>query len=204
MLTIKNHQIDIENRNLICNIEYPVIQNQINNKLLSYINEKIYEDILTFKEMNIAQHLENKGNLLIFIDYETTLNQYNLISIPIVFSESAKYNRLISYINTYNFDINKDKKIELKDIFESNFDYTSYINNLIEKEIETKFNGITSDQTFYITPQSIVICFSSYELDNQYPGIEEIEIKFKSIKDHLTEYTKNYIMEVQNETTTRI
>lgn len=195
MLTIKNHQIDIENKNLICSIEYPAIQNLQNNKTISNINENIYQDIITFKETNITQHLENKYNLLIFIDYEITLNKNNLISIPIVFSESIKYNRLINYINTYNYDINNNKKIELKDIFKIDFDYKSHINNTIEKQTEKPFKGISSDQTFYITPKSIIICFSSYELDPQYSGIEEFEINFKQIENNLSQYTKELIME---------
>ena len=182
MLTIKNNQIDIENKNLICNIEYPTIQNPLNNNLITYINKTMREDILAFKQVNIDNYLENKYNLLILNNYEITLNKNNLISIPIVFSESEKYSRLINYINTYNYDINKNKKIELSDIFKNKFNYTSYINNLIEKQTDTPFRGILPDQTFYITPNSIVICFSSYELYNLYSDIEEFEIKFKEIE----------------------
>ena len=195
MLTIKNHQIDIENNNLICNIEYPTIQNTSNNNLITYINKTIQEDIITFKEVNIDNYLENKHDLLILANYEITLNKNNLISIPIVFSESEKYSRLINYINTYNYDINKNKKIELSDIFKNKFNYTSYINNLIEKQTDTPFRGILPDQTFYITPNSIVICFSSYELYNLYSGIQGFEIKFKEIEENLSEYTKTQIME---------
>lgn len=196
MLTIKNHQIDIENKNLICSIEYPEIQSNQNNKLIPHINQKIYEDIITFKETNIAQYLENNYNLLIFINYETTLNKNNLISIPIVFSESIKYNRLINYINTYNYDINNNKTIELKELFKNNFDYEAHINNIIEKQTETPFKGITPDQTFYITPKSLIICFSSYELDPQYSGIEEFEINFNQIENHISQFVKDHIMEV--------
>ncbi|MGL5718178.1 MAG: DUF3298 domain-containing protein [Paraclostridium sp.] len=194
MLIIKNHQINREDKHLICNIEYPEIENKNNTPLISAINKTIHEDISTFKDMNLNQHQENKYNLLIFIDYEITLNKNHLISIPIVFSESTKYNRLISYINTYNYDTN-NKKIELKDIFKDNFNYQSYINKHIENETQTIFKGITENQTFYITPQSIIICFSSYELDSQYPGIDEFEIPFKLIKSNLSDYTKKYIME---------
>ena len=195
MLTIKNNQIDIENKNLIYNIEYPTIQNTSNNNLITYINKTMREDILAFKQVNIDNYLENKHNLLILANYEITLNKNNLISIPIVFSESEKYSRLINYINTYNYDINKNKKIELSDIFKNKYNYTSYINNLIEKQTDTPFRGILPDQTFYITPNSIVICFSSYELDNLYSGIQEFEIKFKEIEENLSEYTKTQIME---------
>ena len=195
MLTIKNNQIDIENKNLICNIEYLTIQNTSNNNLITYINKTMREDILAFKQVNIDNYLENKHNLLILANYEITLNKNNLISIPIVFSESEKYSRLINYINTYNYDINKNKKIELRDIFKNKFNYTSYINNLIEKQIDTPFRGILQDQTFYITSDSLVICFSSYELDTLYSGIQEFEIKFKEIEENLSEYTKTQIME---------
>jgi hypothetical protein len=98
MLTIKNNQIDIENNNLICNIEYPTIQNTSNN-------------------------------------------------------------------------------------------------NLIEKQTDTPFRGVLPDQNFYITPNSIVICFSSYELYTLYSGIQGFEIKFKEIEENLSEYTKTQIME---------
>ena len=195
MLTIKDNQIDIENKNLICNIEYPTIQNILNNNLITYINKTIKEDILAFKQVNIDNYLENKHNLLILANYEITLNKKNLISIPIVFSESEKYSRLINYINTYNYDINRNKKIELSDIFKNKFNYTSYINNLIEKQTDIPFRGVLPDQNFYITANSIVICFSSYELDNLYSGIQEFEIKFKEIEENLSEYTKTQIME---------
>ena len=195
MLTIKNNQIDIEYKNLICNIDYPTIQNTSNNNLITYINKTMREDILSFKQVNIDNYLENKHNLLILANYEITLNKKNLISIPIVFSESEKYSRLINYINTYNYDINKNKKIELSDIFKNKFNYTSYINNLIEKQTDIPFRGVLQDQNFYITANSIVICFSSYELDNLYSGIQEFEIKFKEIEENLSEYTKTQIME---------
>ena len=195
MLTIKNIQIYIENKNIICNIEYHTIQNTSNNNQITYINKTMREDILAFKQVNIDNYLENKHNLLILANYEITLNKNNLISIPIVFSESEKYSRLINYINTYNYDINKNKKIELSDIFKNKFNYTSYINSIIEKQTDTPFRGVLPDQNFYITPNSIVICFSSYELDNLYSGIQEFEIKFKEIEENLSEYTKTQIME---------
>ena len=58
MLTIKNNQIDIENKNLICNIEYPTIQNTSNNNLITYINKTMREDILAFKQVNIDNYLD--------------------------------------------------------------------------------------------------------------------------------------------------
>lgn len=195
MLTIQNKKIDIENKHLICNIEYPVIQNNSCNILVQNINQKIYEDIIVFKDININQQIEQKYNLLMFINYEVTLNKNNLVSIPIVFSESTKYNRIISYINTYNYDINNNTKINLKDIFKNEFDFKSYINQSIENKTQERFKGITDNQDFYITPNSIVICFSSYELYSDYPGIEELEIDFKKIKDNLSEYAKKQIME---------
>ena len=156
MLTIKNNQIDIENKNLICNIEYPTIQNTSNNNLITYINKTMREDILAFKQVNIDNYLENKHNLLILANYEITLNKNNLISIPIVFSESEKYSRLINYINTYNYDINKNKKIELRDIFKNKFNYTSYINNLIEKHLKVTWLPVEFAKPPEITALSLV------------------------------------------------
>ena len=52
MLVVEEKLLEIEEPNLICSLNYPVIRllNKENN-FINYINKKIYEDVLCFKEV---------------------------------------------------------------------------------------------------------------------------------------------------------
>lgn len=177
MLKIEKSYIDEEYENLNCIIEYPVITNLNNNSFIEYINKKIHDDILIFKEVSAEEYMYSSDNITVFIDFKVHLNKNNIISISIIFSELYNFNKIINYINTYNFDLKRKRELLIEDIFNKT--------ELIENNI---------DQKFYITKDYISIVFSSYENKDTF-DIDEIKINFKDNESDISNYIKSYIME---------
>ena len=128
MLIIENRIIEKEEKSVRYTLNYPVIKllNKENN-FINFINKKIYEDVLCFKEVVQQILSEDESNILINLltEYTVTFNENNIISIPIEFNQFiGLYN--ISYINSYNYDFNLEKEIKLKDIFDKGIDYKKF------------------------------------------------------------------------------
>ena len=207
MLIIENRIIEKEEKSVRYTLNYPVIKllNKENN-FMNFINKRIYEDVLCFKEVVQQILSEDESNILtnLLTEYTVTFNENNIISIPIEFNQFiGLYN--ISYINSYNYDFNLEKEIKLKDIFDKVIDYKKFLTNTIrlqlsgrleycEKEIEDELINlihsieIYEDQPFYLESDGLVICFSSYEMGNSITNILEFKIMYEDAIDYFSEY----------------
>ena len=201
MLFIEDKKIKSENKLVGFYLSYPVIENK--SSFISKINDIIYKDIENFKELvtgtlnkPIIKSFDYKINAL--SEYKVNLNKNQIISISIDFSQLiGLYD--ITYVNSYNYDIDLNREIKLKDLFKKDEDYIDIINYFILKEIDEylydKFKGISDNNTFYITKEYLVICFSSYELDKNYSVALEFKIPIDEIKNYLSDYMINNILE---------
>ncbi len=207
MLIIENRIIEKEENSVRYTLNYPIIKllNKENN-FINFINKKIYEDVLCFKEVVQQILSEDESNILINLltEYTVTFNENNIISIPIEFNQFiGLYN--ISYINSYNYDFNLEKEIKLKDIFDKVIDYKKFLTDTIklqlsrkleccEKEIEDELINfiysieIYEDQPFYLESDGLVICFSSYEMGNSITNILEFKVMYEDAIDYFSDY----------------
>ena len=205
MLIIENRIIEKEEKSVRYTLNYPIIKllNKENN-FINFINKKIYEDVLCFKEVVQQILSEDESNILINLltEYTVTFNENNIISIPIEFNQFiGLYN--ISYINSYNYDFNLEKEIKLKDIFDKVIDYKKFLTDTIklqlsrkleccEKEIEDELIiysiEIYEDQPFYLESDGLVICFSSYEMGNSITNILEFKVMYEDAIDYFSDY----------------
>lgn len=207
MLIIENRIIEREEKSVRYILNYPIIKllNKENN-FINFINKKIYEDVLCFKEVVQQILSEDESNILINLltEYTVTFNENNIISIPIEFNQFiGLYN--ISYINSYNYDFNLEKEIKLKDIFDKVIDYKKFLTDTIklqlsrkleccEKEIEDELINliysieIYEDQPFYLESDGLVICFSSYEMGNSITNILEFKVMYEDAIDYFSDY----------------
>ena len=104
MLKIDTRLIEKEDEYLKYSLNYPVID--LNNKFVEYVNEDMYYSILTFKDV-IREILEDEEvNTVVDLlsDFDITYNENDIVSIAIEYSQFIGTNH-ISYINTYNYDI---------------------------------------------------------------------------------------------------
>lgn len=210
MLTIKNALLDND-------LNYPVI-NKTNN-YINYINTKIQEDVICFKEVIKEILIEEKSNIPLNLKstYKITFNKNNIISIPMEFTQFIEqYN--INYINTYNYDFNLEKEIKIKDIFNEILDYKTFLSNLIKIQmtlmledssnkqdineydlINMIFNlEIYEDQAFYLEDDGLVICISSYEMGSGSNNVLEFKIMYEDAIDYFSEYFLREILLYMN------
>lgn len=207
MLIIEEMILEKEEKHIKYILNYPIIKllNKENN-FINFINKKIYEDVLCFKEVVQQILSEDESNILINLltEYTVTFNENNIISIPIEFNQfTGLYN--ISYINSYNYDFNLEKEIKLKDIFDKGIDYKKFLTDTIklqlsrkleccEKEIEDELINliysieIYEDQPFYLESDGLVICFSSYEMGNSITNILEFKVMYEDAIDYFSDY----------------
>ncbi|MGL6106008.1 DUF3298 domain-containing protein [Romboutsia sp.] len=209
MLSIKTLNIEEKNQLVIYNLNYPFIESdEHDQKIINYINEVIYQDIISFKDV-VEQELESlisRRNYLSYIntEYQVSFNKNNLISLTIEFSQLAGLQN-ITYSNSYNYDLESGKQIKLRDIFKQGIDYETLLNSSIKKELET-MECVTDeigeeeirdyldnliicyDQNFYIEYDGIAIYFSSYELDQSVSEVVAFKIPFKYCIDYLSKY----------------
>lgn len=92
----------------------------------------------------------------------------------------------------YNIDKTKGTKLNLKDLFNNNYDYKGIIDKEINKQIKKDpdkyftgkegFNGIKDNQDFYIREDTVVIYFGLYEIAPYVAGIIEFNIPVKLFK----------------------
>ena len=207
MLIIEDRIIEKEEKSVRYILNYPIIKlSNKENDFMNFINKKIYEDVLCFKEVVQQVLSEEESDTLINLltEYTVTFNENNIISIPIEFNQFiGLYN--ISYINSYNYDFNLEKEIKLKDIFDELIDYKKFLNNIIKLQLSMKLEDcdkeieedlinliysieIYEDQAFYLESDGLIICFSSYEMGNSITNILEFKIMYEDAIDYFSDY----------------
>ena len=211
MLSIQTLNIDKKDNLAVYNLNYPIITLNKEKTIINDINQKIYKDIIAFKTSteDILELMPRGNKQISYIntEYYISYNDNGIISIPIEFSQlDGLYST--SYINSYNYDINLEKEINLEDIFNSDIDYIKLITNKIESRISELEKELSIEKyimvldylkdiilcdnpDFCICKDGIIICFSSYELDTSIPDISTFKITFKEDRS----YFSNYIIE---------
>ena len=213
MVSIQTSSIEKKDNLSVYNLNYPIIKSDNGKNIINHINHRIYEDIIAFKS-SIEGIESSKNNNLSCINtyYYITYNNNGIISIPIEFSQlDGLYN--ISYINSYNYDINLEKEIDIKDVFNSEIDYMEIIAKKIDNKIKELSRELSIDKyimvldylkdiifsdnpTFYISKDGIVICFSSYELDPSISDLSTFKISFKEDRNYLSNYIIEKIIDI--------
>ena len=216
MVLIQTSSIKKKDNLSVYNLNYPIIKSDNKKDIINNINKKIYEDIISFKAsiediLDIIP-IKNKCLSCINTDYYISYNNNDIISIPIEFSQIDElYN--ISYINSYNYDINLEKEITLEDIFDPTIDYINLIANKIENKIKKLSKDLSIDKyimlldylkdivlsdnpTFYIDNEGIIICFSSYELDPTIYDISTFKIYFNEDRKYLSKYIIDKVVDI--------
>ena len=212
MLLIQTSKIEKKDNLSVYNLNYPIIKSDDEKNIINHINNRIYEDIIAFKSV-VEDIVDINNNHLSFIstNYYIKYNNNGIISIPIEFTQvDGLYN--ISYINSYNYDINLEKEINIKDLFKSEVDYMKIINKKIDSKIKELSRNISLDKyimvldylkdiiysddpTFYISKDGIVICFSSYELDSSIEDISTFQISFIEDINYLSKYIRERVID---------
>ncbi|WP_066890099.1 DUF3298 and DUF4163 domain-containing protein [Clostridium nigeriense] len=157
-------------------------ENNINNEILSWANNWIKDTKDTSNELKPTIPYEMQSRYVLTNDKE-------ILSFYIDYYQFSGGAHGITTRNMYNININTGDKVMLKDLFQEGYDYKTFINNEIYKEINKHpeyyftgkegFNGIKDDQGFYINNEKIIIHFPYYEIAPYVTGMPEFEIDYK-------------------------
>lgn len=171
-------------------ISYPVVDNTENKENISNINNVIINEVgELFKSQALVDGVTDFNQ--IFGDYEVTLNESGILSI--LFSMYIYVNRAAHGYTKYSsatINIENGRVYSFSDLFNPKVNYTSVLNELAKQYIEqnnitliNKYNGITPDQKYYLTPTSLVIYYQVYDYTPYVYGLFKIEIPYEKIKN---------------------
>lgn len=197
------------------NVIYPSIEfmESDNNKI---VNEKIQKSILgsqkelkkeSFEQAQDSQKFGFDPAIYFYTtNYEVRKNDENFLSLTLLKSMYTGGAHGMAVMESLNWDLKNQEELKLKDLFKSDYDYASKINEEIKNQIQKinefdksqskiesreyyprfqGFTGISSDQNFYLTSNSIIIYFGQYEIGSYAEGMPEFEIPMKKLEKGL-------------------
>ncbi len=180
-------------------IKIPRIEGIKDKNLENKINKNFENRALAFKEdvedlskkyENKTNQLENMRKFVCKSNFEVSYNNNNILSVPVIYYQYTGGAHGVYSKKTYNVNLKTGEELFLKDLFKDNFDYKKLIDEGIRNNIneepknyfQDSFKGISDNQDFYITNDSIVVYFQLYEIAPYSAGIPEFKIPFSCIK----------------------
>jgi hypothetical protein len=123
--------------------------------------------------------------------YEIKNNQRDVLSLSLSnYTYHQKAAHGMTYIKSLTFDLQKEKRCELKDLFKSNSNYVKRLSDLIKIQIDQReiplldnFTTIRPDQDFYIADKTLVIYFQLYEITPYVYGFPMFPISVFDLQD---------------------
>lgn len=174
-------------------ISYPFIPNTDNNEITAGINKSIINKISgIFTEQVLLPEAVDFNEVL--GTYEVTVNQKGILSV--LFSMYTYVNRAAHGFTAYSsLTVNTEtgQVYDFEDLFSPKMNYVPIINNLAQQYIRDKgiqlieeYKGITPNQQFYLTPDTLVLYYQVYEYTPYVYGLFRIEIPYSRIANLLS------------------
>lgn len=206
-------------------IAYPIISGLTDAKFQEEVNYFIEKQVTKAKEdieIQVQEYVEmaEKGDFEIwphqlFVDYELKANNDDFLSLTITYYTYTGGANGMTVVNAFNINKKDNSAFQLKNFFKDGSNYKEIINAEINRQIELRsdgenemffegdmgFQGISDEQTFYLTDKKLVIYFGKYEIAPGAMGIPEFEIDLTGLKDIMQEvdkivYDKNLVIEL--------
>lgn len=187
------------------------------NEMVQSINQLIFEDIMAFMDVvKDSYDISSKEYIHInsLTEFQVGYVSRDIISLAIEFSQLEGFYD-ISYLKGYNYDFKLKKEITLNDLFKESVDYIKILKKYIIIQVkaffmefqsygEERLNNISEDNiclddenTFYFTPEYLILPFSACEIDKDILNLLEFKIPFNKIYNYLNEYAiKNIVRKI--------
>ena len=191
------------------NLKIPVIEGMKNAKLMNRLNHEFEKKTLDLKteveEINreVAEEAIKEGYPLrpgcIYTEFTPRLNDNGTMSISVLYYQYTGGAHGNNCQETVNLDLENEKELTLRDLFDSSKDYLKVLNDQLLKHMQNDLDNIfedtlsnfqaSDDLKFYLTDDAIVFYFDPYEIAPYSSGILEYQIPYKSLENILN---KNY------------
>lgn len=150
------------------NVYYPVVRHMLHPDIQLKINHAI---IATLNKLLIEQNFYEKELVEMQASYEIKNNQRNILSLNLIVYSFTGGAHGMTVVESLTFDTETGKQYALEHLFKTGSDYEKELSDIIRKDIKRwnvellgTFEGIRSDQDFYIADTSLVIYFQLYEI----------------------------------------
>lgn len=203
--SISSHKITLNNQSMKIDMKIPQINGLQDTLLQEQLNSQMINKALVLQESieGLYQDSPEYGPYELISDYEAYATK-DLLTIGVQnyqYTGGAHGGANMEY---YNIDNKNNRILELKDLFIDGVNYKEIINQYIKKQIDLsiqngeykyfdEFTSISDNQSFYIKDQSIIICFSQYEIAPYSSGMPEFELPLELIKWGLNESIFNTV-----------
>ncbi len=196
-LEIKEEKSESQLINIDLNI--PVIKGLQNKEIQTRLNQLLENDARE-RQKAMIEEAESNSEYILTEPYHTyelvsRFNQYyiteNTLSFYVDYYSFTGGAHGMTERKAYNFDLNTGEELTLSDLFVENFDYTTMINERVQRAInqdpdtyftrEHGFKGITGDQGFYLENNNLIVYFLQYEIAPYAAGIRTFPIPLQSI-----------------------
>lgn len=188
--------VQLQQQNLMpdkFSIDYPVIPNANNKENIAKINNGILDEVNgLFRSQVLIPEVTDFNEIL--GTYVVTLNEKGILSA--LFSLYTYVNRAAHGFTAYSsitVNLETGKIYSFSDLFNPKLYYVGFLNELAEQyikenniELINQYKGITPDQQYYLTPNSLVLYYQVYEYTPYYYGLFKIEIPYNKISNLIT------------------
>ena len=164
-----------------------------NQSLERYINQSIIRQSQALINQQVAEMPTTVVEML--GTYEIKNNQRNVLSLTqtnYTYHDKAAHG--MTYIKSLTFDLEAQKKVELKDLFKPDSNYVERLSAIIQEQIKQRDIGLIEDfteispkQDFYIADKTLVIYFQLYEITPYVFGFPMFPISVYDIQDIIKE-----------------
>ncbi|OAA90553.1 DUF3298 and DUF4163 domain-containing protein [Clostridium ljungdahlii] len=174
-------------------ISYPFIANPNKDQIINKINTSIINEVskLFTSQVLFPERIDFNE---ILGTYDVMLNKNGLLSI--LFNMYTYVNKAAHGFTAYSsitLNVNTGQIYNFNDLFNPKIYYVGFLNELAKQYIKNnnitlinEYKGITPDQQYYLTPNSLVLYYQVYEYTPYYYGIFEIELPYSKIKNLLS------------------
>ena len=192
-------------------VSYPQISGLSNTKTQQKINEVIRKDmnqhiaefqeaIQTSDQSALPKPFENFVNEF-YTKYELARVDNSIVSIRFsIMDFRVGMDHPNNYDQVFNYDVKKEKQIQLADVFKPNSKYLVKLSDLTKEQLTERFksNPYAGDfisrgtkpegknfELFNISQNNLVITFNPYQVAPYYAGAQTVRIPIPRLKDIL-------------------
>ncbi len=174
------------------NVKYPSVFGLTDRSVEEQVNNRIKELV----ELLMVERGYGREYLAEMVgDYQVALNDKGILSIRFenysYFEKAAHGNTVVKSLT---FNLENGEEYGLYQLFRIRSIYRLIISNRIKEDIKrrnipltTRFKRINDDQTYYLTNNSLVIYFETYEYTPGYIGIPEFHIPYTIVANVINE-----------------
>lgn len=180
--TIKQSRLDLT---------YPTISGLQDYRVQQYINAMIWS--------TVQQLLKNQGfydnpQTTVTATFEVKTNERGILSLTLINYAFAGGAHGLTVNRSLTFDVATGKVYSLGELFKPGSDYVKMISELVDAQIKKRdvpllnpFQGIASDQDYYIADKSLVIYFQLYDIAPYVYGLPHFPISVYALQSIVDE-----------------